>query len=161
MRLIGGLIGANEGDTQIRSQIAAFREELAKLGWIEGRNLQVDLRFASGDPERMRTHASELVSRRPDVIFVSTPAATRAVQQQTQTIPIVFVGIGDPVVAGVVASTARPEGNATGFTNFLASFGKRSKSRGGVILRSTGRRESDSFWECCRSRILTISRTLT
>ena len=77
----------------------AFREELAKLGWREGRDLRIELRFGSGDPALIRGYAAELVDLAPDIIVTSTGATTDAVRQQTQTIPILFVGGGDPVAA--------------------------------------------------------------
>jgi len=75
---------------------AAFQEALAKLGWIEGRNLRIDLRFAADDPDHIRAYAMELVGFAPDVIVTGAAVATKAVQQETQTIPIVFIGGGDP-----------------------------------------------------------------
>ncbi len=105
--------------------MAIFRDGLARLGWTEDRNLKIDLRFGGGDPDRIRALAAELVSLAPDLIvtgFGSLPA-TRAVQQQTQTIPIVFTGVGDPVTNGLVKSIARPEGNITGVTNLFNSMG--------------------------------------
>jgi putative ABC transport system substrate-binding protein len=92
---------------------AVFRDGLAKLGWIEGRNLIIDLRFAAGDPERIRATSAELVNLAPEVIFVGSGVATRMVQQQTQAIPIVFVGASNS--DDTVKNIARPEGNATGF----------------------------------------------
>jgi putative tryptophan/tyrosine transport system substrate-binding protein len=92
-----------------------------KLGWIDGRNLRLDVRFFRDDPDRMRAYAAELVRLAPDVIVVAGAAATRALQQQTRTIPIVFVAVGDPVASGIVGSIARPEGNTTGFTNLSPS----------------------------------------
>jgi putative ABC transport system substrate-binding protein len=92
-----------------------MREALAKLGWIEGRNLHVELRFGAADPGRMRTGAAELVSLASEVIVTNQTAAARAAQQQTKTIPIVFTTAGDPVVTGLVQNIARPEGNITGF----------------------------------------------
>jgi putative tryptophan/tyrosine transport system substrate-binding protein len=122
VRRIGLLSFAADDSSLQRSATRAFREELGKLGWIEGRNLKIDLRFGAGDPNRTRAYAAELVSLGPDVIFTSFRIATIAVQQQTQTIPIIFAGVGDPS-AGVVRNLARPEGNTTGFTNLNASTG--------------------------------------
>jgi putative ABC transport system substrate-binding protein len=130
MRHIGALIGASESDPEWRAYVAVFREELARLGWTEGRNLRIDFRFSEGGANRMRDQAAELVRLAPDLIFTATAAATRAAQQQTQTIPIIFEGAGplgdsqfqlDPGRA--VKNIARPEGNATGFTNIYASMG--------------------------------------
>src|ERR1700736_1107138 len=100
-----------------QAYIAAFREGLAKLGWVEARNLRIELRFGGGDADRIRAYAAELVSLAPDVIVTSTVAATKAVQQQTQTIPIIINGAADPVANGIVKSLGRPEGNTTGVTN--------------------------------------------
>jgi putative ABC transport system substrate-binding protein len=118
MRRIGVLSIGLENDPVL----AAFRDGLAKLGWIEGRNLRIDLRFGADNPDRIRASAAELVNIAPDVILSSGGVATQAVQQRTQTIPIVFVGGGDPVVGGLVQSIARPEGNITGFSAFEPSI---------------------------------------
>jgi putative ABC transport system substrate-binding protein len=105
--------------------VAAFRNEMPKLGWLEGRNLQLDLRFGAGDADRLRAYAAELVADGPDLIVTSTAAATRAAQQRTRTIPIVITGAGDPILNGIVKSLARPEGNTTGITNLFASIGSK------------------------------------
>jgi putative tryptophan/tyrosine transport system substrate-binding protein len=117
MRRLGVLL-AGEGASRANSLfVAAIREALAKLGWIEGRNLGIEFRFGESNFDRMHAQAAELVSLAPDVILVAGVAATRAVQQQTQTIPIVITAVGDPVANGFVKSVARPEGNITGITN--------------------------------------------
>jgi putative tryptophan/tyrosine transport system substrate-binding protein len=110
-----------EGPRYYAPRVAALRERLAELGWIEGRNLKIDL--YPGPQEQISDRAAELVRSAPDVIVVFAVPATRAVQQQTRTIPIVAVALGDPVAGGLVKSMARPEGNVTGFTNALPSFG--------------------------------------
>jgi putative tryptophan/tyrosine transport system substrate-binding protein len=102
---------------------AAFREELAKLGWIEGRNLQIDYRVVGAEPGRLAAGADELVTLSPDVIFAYTGAAARAAQQRTKSIPIVFVGGGDPSQSNLAGGIARPVGNITGFANNFASLG--------------------------------------
>jgi putative ABC transport system substrate-binding protein len=107
----------------VRSNLAMLRQELAKLGWVEGRNLRIDFRSGAGEPGRINESAAELVSLAPDVIVSASGAATKAVQEQTRTIPIVFVGVGDPVVGGLVDSIARPTGNTTGITNWYSSLG--------------------------------------
>jgi putative ABC transport system substrate-binding protein len=112
MRRIGVLMAFDRDD---RAGPNALREGLTKLGWIEGRDLRFDVRFGVGDPDRIRAYAAELVGLAPDVIFASGGAATRALQQRTQTIPIVFSG-PDPVGAGLVQNITRPEANITGFS---------------------------------------------
>src|SRR5262249_23708534 len=89
----------------------------AKFGWIEGRNLRIEYRFTTGDLIRMRADAAELAALAPDVIVTNGGAATRVVQQQTRTIPIVFTAGGDAAANGLVQNIARPEGNTTGFSN--------------------------------------------
>jgi putative ABC transport system substrate-binding protein len=89
---------------------------MAKLGWVGQRNLRIELRFGGGDADRVRAYAAELANLAPDAIVTQSLAATRAVQQQTQTIPIVITGVGDPIANGLVKSIARPDGNITGST---------------------------------------------
>jgi putative ABC transport system substrate-binding protein len=120
-RRIGILLGAAQSDRDEQASLDALREELAKLGWSEGRNLRIDLRFGVGDPDRIGAYAAELVGLAPDVILAIGGAATRALQQRTQTIPIVFTG-PDPVGAGILRNIARPEGNITGFSVFEPSI---------------------------------------
>jgi putative tryptophan/tyrosine transport system substrate-binding protein len=95
---------------------------MAKLGWVEGRNLRLDLRFGAGDAER-RAYAAELVNLGPDVIVAAGAPATLTVQEKTQTIPIVMIGGGDVFATGVVKNIAHPEGNVTGVTNLFGSIG--------------------------------------
>jgi len=123
MRRIAVLMNGMESDPRRQAWAAALREALAMLGWIEGRNLQIDLRFDDGDANRMRSLAAEQVKLGPEVIVVSTTPGTRAFQQRTKTIPIVFTAVHDPVLTGVVTSVAKPAGNATGFPLFEPSFG--------------------------------------
>jgi putative tryptophan/tyrosine transport system substrate-binding protein len=120
---IGVLIGGGaESDASSQAYIAALREELARRGWLEDRNLRIDLRLG-GDEDTFRAFATELVRFNPDVIVTRTAPATRAVQEQTHTIPIVFVGVGEAVANGLVKSLTRPEGNTTGVTNLFGSIG--------------------------------------
>ena len=114
MRRIAMLISGTPSNRGSEANLAAFREGLAKLGWIDGSNLRVDLRFGGDDPERIRDSAAELVSLGPDVMLTNVSTA-RAVQEQTQTIPIVIASGGDPVASGLIRNIARPEGNVTGF----------------------------------------------
>jgi putative tryptophan/tyrosine transport system substrate-binding protein len=116
MRLIGVLMGWPESDPRAPSLLTAFRDALAKLGWIEGNNIRIELRWSTADADRMRTVAKELADLRPDVIFSQTTPAISALARQTRTIPIVFVLVSDPVGSGFAASLARPSGNITGFT---------------------------------------------
>jgi putative ABC transport system substrate-binding protein len=122
MRRIGVLTTATQNDQIIQPYSLAFREEMAKLGWVEGRNLRLDGRIGGTDFNRVRAYATELVSLDPDVIVTGGPQATRAMQQQTQTIPIVFMAVGDAFINGIIKNVARPEGN-TGITNRYASMG--------------------------------------
>jgi putative tryptophan/tyrosine transport system substrate-binding protein len=122
-RRIGVLTSSAESDQEGLSSLAAFREELRKLGWMEGRNCAIDIRWAAADVELMKRFASELVTLQPDVILTSSTAAAAAMLQQTRTIPVVFVIVADPVGSGFVASLPRPGGNATGFTPIVNSLG--------------------------------------
>jgi putative ABC transport system substrate-binding protein len=122
VRRIGVLVGGAEDNSNTRANLAALGDGLAKLGWIEGRNLRIDLRFTLSDPARMRAYAVELVSLAPDVIVTSSRPATTAVQEQTKSIPIVFTAGNDPVSNGLLQNIARPEGNTTGFTSTVDSL---------------------------------------
>jgi ABC-type uncharacterized transport system substrate-binding protein len=116
VRRIGVLMGYPERDSDARAWYAAFREVLQKLGWTEGRNIQIDTRWAMpDDAESMRRLAKELIAPQPNVILSSTTPTTTALLQQTRTIPIVFAIVADPIGRGFVASFARPGGNVTGF----------------------------------------------
>ena len=120
IRRVGVLIAFGENDPIARAIVTAFAQALAHLGWIEGKNIRIDYRFAWGDPTLIKTHASELAGLSPDAILASTLPAAAALQQQTRTIPIVFVLVVDPVEQGFVQSLARPGGNLTGFGAFDA-----------------------------------------
>jgi putative ABC transport system substrate-binding protein len=115
-RRIGWLDIYDENADESRAIRKALREGLASLGWIEGGNVTIDQRFSAGDPRRTRTYAAELVSLAPDVLVTPSAAPTRALQQATRTIPIVFTGGGDAGANGLVGNIARPEGNTTGFS---------------------------------------------
>jgi putative ABC transport system substrate-binding protein len=123
LRRIGVLTFSAESDQEGQSSVAAFREELRKLGWMEGRNSEIDIRWAAADVELMKRFAKELVTLQPDLILTSSTPATAAMLQQTHTIPIIFVLVADPVGSGFVASLPRPGGNATGFTPIVGSLG--------------------------------------
>jgi putative tryptophan/tyrosine transport system substrate-binding protein len=123
LRRIGTLERGDETERAVQARRGAMREGLAKLGWIEGRNVQFDIRYSADDPDRLRANADELIRLAPDVIAVNSWVTTRALLQRTQTIPIVFTNVGDPVAGGLLKNIARPEGNATGITNLHQSFG--------------------------------------
>jgi putative tryptophan/tyrosine transport system substrate-binding protein len=116
---IGVLLGYAENDREGQALFAAFREELRKLGWAEGRNIRIDMRWATPeDAASIRRFSQELVALQPDLVVSHNTPTTAAMLQQTRTIPTVFVIVADPVYSGFVASFARPGGNVTGFTNF-------------------------------------------
>ena len=114
MRHIGVLMAFSENDPEAQSWAAGFREELGKLGWTEGHNIQIDTRWATADVESLERSAKQLVARQPDLILTGSTPATVAMRQQTNIIPIVFAMVGDPVGSGFVASLSRPGGNLTG-----------------------------------------------
>src|SRR5262245_17626809 len=122
VRRIGVLQSGAESDPSFQDDVAGLRQRLQQLGWIEGRNLRLDLRFSDGDLGLIGRYAQELVDFAPDVLIVGGVASTRALQERTRTIPIVFVSVGDPVASGIVRSIARPEGHATGITNLFPSI---------------------------------------
>src|ERR1039458_8783415 len=115
MRRIGVLMGWDENDPEAQFNLAAFVQGLQQLGWVDGRNVRIDYRWANGDINRMRMFAKELVDLQPDVILANTTPVTAALQHETRMIPIVFVIVSDPVGAGFVASLPLPGGNITGF----------------------------------------------
>jgi putative ABC transport system substrate-binding protein len=118
VRRIGMLMNLSESDPRGQMRVATLRQELQELGWLEGRNVRIDARWGAGDPDRYRRDAGELVALAPGAILaVSTPAVV-ALKQASRTVPIVFVGIIDPVGSGLIATMARPGGNASGFTIF-------------------------------------------
>ncbi|SHN78007.1 ABC transporter substrate-binding protein [Bradyrhizobium erythrophlei] len=123
VRRIGILMGGAESDKEGQSSVAAFREGLRKLGWMEGRNSEIDIRWAAADVELMKRFAKELVALQPDLILTSTTPAAAAMLQQTRTISVIFVLVADPVGSGFVTSLPRPGGNATGFTPIVSSLG--------------------------------------
>jgi putative ABC transport system substrate-binding protein len=118
MRRIGVLMGYAATDPAAQAQIAALRQGLQKLGWEEGRNIHVDVRFPGGDVSAVRTSLTELMRLTPDVLVTNTNLVTAAVQAEVRTIPIVFIFVGDPVGSGFVSDDARPNGNLTGFANW-------------------------------------------
>ncbi len=117
VRRVGVLMDRPENDPIARASVAALGKALADLGWVEGKNIRIDYRFAASDPTLFKTYAAELVGLSPDAILASSTPGLAAVREQTRTIPIVFVNVSDPVDQGFVQSLARPGGNITGFTD--------------------------------------------
>jgi putative ABC transport system substrate-binding protein len=120
MRRIGVLMGV-EYDAEGQARIAAFRQGLNDLGWIEDRNLRIEYRWAGGDVDRIRAYAAELAGLMPDLLVGNGTPTLAALRQATPSIPIVFVIVNDPVGQGFISSLAQPGGNITGFT-FLVSL---------------------------------------
>jgi putative ABC transport system substrate-binding protein len=118
MRRVGALMNISENDPEARGLVAAFREGLAQLGWVDGRNLRFDYRWSAGDVELIRKYAAELVALNPDVILAYGGSVVGPLLQVSRTVPIVFAEVVDPVGAGFVESFARPGGSATGFSLF-------------------------------------------
>lgn len=122
-RRVGILMIHSDGDSQAQARVGVFRQQLADLGWFEGRNLQIDYRWGIADAARAQAAANELVALAPDVIVANGTVATVAAQLATRRIPIVFVVVTDPAGAGLVQSQARPGGNITGFSTFEPEIG--------------------------------------
>jgi putative tryptophan/tyrosine transport system substrate-binding protein len=118
IRRIGVLIGQESDDPESKARVAVFLQELQQLGWTDGRNVRIDVRWSGGNAADTRKYAAELVGLAPDVILAPGNATAGPLQLTTRAVPIVFVHVPDPVGAGLVDSLARPGGNATGFTNF-------------------------------------------
>src|SRR5262245_4366431 len=123
VRRIGVLLGYDERDPEGQGNFATLRKTLHELGWADGRNIQIDDRWAAGDGGRMRSYAAEFARMAPDVVVGTSTPVLQALQQEIRSVPIVFVGVSDPEGVGFVASLARPGGNATGFANFEPSIG--------------------------------------
>jgi putative ABC transport system substrate-binding protein len=117
VRRIGVLVGLAEHDPGMKPRLAALRQELDRLGWLQGHNTRIEYRYAPGGAGAEEL-AQELVALQPDVILAHTVSVTAALQQQTRAIPIVFVSVGDPTGAGFIISLSRPGGNLTGLTTF-------------------------------------------
>ena len=123
---IGVLMNLASDDAEGQARLATFHQGLQQLGWTVGRNVQIDYRWAAGDTGRFHRYAEELLALAPDVVLASATPSVQALQQATRTVPIVFANVGDPVAMGIVASLARPGGNATNFTPLL-EFGFAAK----------------------------------
>jgi putative tryptophan/tyrosine transport system substrate-binding protein len=117
-RRVAVLMGFAESDPEGQARAAALQQALQKLGWTDGRNIRIDYRWGAGDADRLQVGAAELIGMTPDVVASGGATALAAVLKTTRIVPIVFVGVTDPVGAGFVESLAHPGGNATGFTQF-------------------------------------------
>ena len=123
VRRIGVLMPGDENDPLRKTYVSVLTQALAGLGWTDGRNLRLDLRYYGADINRIGALAPELVGLQPDTILASGTAATAALKRQTQTIPIVFANVSDPVTSGIIARIDRPGGNITGSVNWEVSLG--------------------------------------
>jgi len=122
VRRVGVLMAGDENDGEAKTFVSAFTQALADLGWTDGRNVRMDLRWRGSDP-RPQALAKELVGLQPDIILANGILATVALQRETRTIPIVFVGLADPIASGLVAQLDRPGGNITGFALLEPTLG--------------------------------------
>jgi putative ABC transport system substrate-binding protein len=122
MRRIGVLMGLAASDPEAQSRVAAFENGLRELGWVKGRNLSIEYRWA-GDGDGLRGHVAELLAMEPDLILANTTPVTVALQKQSRTVPIVFTQVSDPIGQALVSNLAHPGGNLTGFTSFEFSIG--------------------------------------
>jgi putative ABC transport system substrate-binding protein len=123
MSRIGVVIGLKESDPVSQTLVAALRQELQKLGWTQGRNLAIDVRFATDDREQIRALALELMGLKPDLMVSNSNLVTAILQAEVRTVPLLFIGVTDPIGSGFVTDFARPTGNITGFNNFDTSMG--------------------------------------
>jgi putative ABC transport system substrate-binding protein len=123
VRRIGVLTALAGDDPEVKAWLRAFQDELQRLGWEQGRNLRIEYRAPGAEANRLRSAAAELIGMAPDVIFANATPALVALNQETRSVPIVFVQVSDPVKLGLVASLARPGGNVTGFANFEHPIG--------------------------------------
>ena len=122
IRRVGMLIGYAENDPETQARLAAFRQTFEQFGWKEGRSVRIDYRFAPASPDQAQLLAKELVALHPDVLLGNSTPAAAALLRETRAIPIVFVGVSDPVGSHFVASIPQPGGSITGFTNFEPSL---------------------------------------
>src|SRR6516162_6849622 len=123
VRRIGVLMPGDENDPVYKPYLSAFTQALADLGWTDGRNVRIDLRWGGADTNQMRALAQELVGLQPEILLTGATPATAAVHRETRMIPIVFAGLSDPVASGIVPGLNQPSGNITGFGFLEASLG--------------------------------------
>jgi len=122
-RRVGFIMGLAEGDPEAKNRVRVFQQGLADLGWTEGRNIRIEYRYAASDANRAQAFAKELVALAPDLIIAHSTPVTAALMRETQTIPIVFIGVADPIGSGFIATAVRPGGNVTGFSNIEPAIG--------------------------------------
>src|SRR5215469_549696 len=125
MRRIGVLMLYPENDSEGQLRATALRQGLRKLGWVTGRNVQIDFQWGFGDADWIRSAAAQLLRLAPDVILANGTPAARTMQQASRTVPVIFIAGSDPVLDGLVPSLAHPGGNLTGFYVFEPSFGEK------------------------------------
>ena len=123
MRLVGVLMSLAQNDPGGQAEVEAFYQGLAAVGWVEGRNIQIEFRWPGGDIALARILAKELIGLNPDVLVGRSTPTTAALKAETNSIPIIFVNVAEPISSGFVESLIRPGGNITGFTNFDGSVG--------------------------------------
>ena len=123
VRRVGVLMNGAATEAAPQSYLAAFLQALQQLGWAEGKNLRVDVRWNAGDAALARIYAAQLIGLMPDVILASSTTNLTVIQQGTSTVPVVFIQVSDPVEQGFVASLTKPGGNLTGFSQFEFSVG--------------------------------------
>jgi putative tryptophan/tyrosine transport system substrate-binding protein len=126
VRRIGVLMNSSSTDPEGQALLAEFTRSLAEFGWTEGRNVRIDVRWGASDVDRLHTFAKELIGLQPDVLLATSTPTTAALARETQTIPIVFALVADPITSRFVASLSHPGGNLTGFTVFEASIASKS-----------------------------------
>jgi putative ABC transport system substrate-binding protein len=135
LRRIGVLIAGNENDPLVKTAASAFVQALAGLGWTDGRNVRMELRWAGGDIQSNTSARAGIGRFATDIILTLATPATAAVQRETRTIPIVFAGVGDPVASGLVPRLNQPGRNITGFANLEATLTAEYANYGGELLR--------------------------
>jgi len=125
IRRIGVVMGYPEANPNAQLQVAAFQQQLLKLGWIEGNNIRIDFRYGADDFERIRAMAVELLGLGPDLMVSNSNLVTKILQTEVRAIPLVFISVSDPIGSGFVTDLARPTGNVTGFANFQPTMGSK------------------------------------
>src|SRR5262249_24952323 len=123
MRRVGVVMAYTEKDANGQLQVTAVRQQLHKLGWTEGKNIQIDFRYAADNPTHIRELAIELLSLGPDLMVSNSNVVTTILQSEVRTIPLIFISVSDPIGSGFVKDLARPGGNVTGFANFQPTMG--------------------------------------